>query len=475
MKTKFLKIAPFLLMALIALVTMSMGADTHVAGGMSMAALPLLFVSKSGFVVKTIDEQSKMTFEELVDYRQKEAAYNAELVEFKFQAKIDELKKEKEVDAEKVAELEGVIKTIKQEHIEHSLRLAKMKTDSIKEDISLKSHVNKFVEENHKEILAAFKRGNGNVNLEFAYKVVDEMTTASATNPDGIPELVGVQIAPPGNVNLAGTIVDSLVTTFSTSQAAYAYTETVPKDGSYEFLAEQETKPMIDFKIETRYATPKKLAAYIKLTDEAVKDIPGLQSIAYDYLKKKHDLKRQNGLLFGDGIGDNPKGATEYGRAFVAGAMAGAFAAPNIMHAINAAVTDIATTHNYEDEMEYMANIAMMNPVDFFIQFVGAVTTDGLPLFPTAAIFNRVTIGGITIMPFRDIPTGKLFVADLKKFNVTRYVPYSVTIGWVNDDFIKNQFVVLGESRFHAFVKKLDEQAFIYDDIATILAAITTT
>jgi hypothetical protein len=39
--------------------------------------------------------------------------------------------------------------------------------------------------------------------------------------------------------------------------------------------------------------------------------------------------------------------------------------------------------------------------------------------------------------------------------------------------FIKNQFVILGESRFHAFVKKLDEQAFIYDTIATIKSAIT--
>ena len=46
-------------------------------------------------------------------------------------------------------------------------------------------------------------------------------------------------------------------------------------------------------------------------------------------------------------------------------------------------------------------------------------------------------------------------------------------ITYINDDFIKNQFVILGESRFHAFVKKLDEQAFIYDDIATIKTAIT--
>ena len=61
---------------------------------------------------------------------------------------------------------------------------------------------------------------------------------------------------------------------------------------------------------------------------------------------------------------------------------------------------------------------------------------------------------------------------DLSKYNTTNYVGYNVKIGWVNDDFIKNQFVILGESRFHAFVKKLDEQAFIYDDIATIKTAI---
>ena len=76
-------------------------------------------------------------------------------------------------------------------------------------------------------------------------------------------------------------------------------------------------------------------------------------------------------------------------------------------------------------------------------------------------------------MPHEDIATGKIFVADLSKYNTTNYVGYNVKIGWVNDDFIKNQFVILGESRFHAFVKKLDEQAFIYDDIATIKTAIT--
>ena len=330
----------------------------------------------------------------------------------------------------------------------------------------------KFIKDNHEKIKSIHQQGNG--LLEFQIKAVGNMTTGSATNPDGIPELVGTQIAPANNVNLRSTFVDALVSKIKTSLSAYPYTETVPKDGDYTFLAEGETKPQVDFKIETRYATPVKTAAWIGLTTESVQDVVGLQSIATDFLRKKHALKRQNGILFGDGIAPNPKGATTYGRVFSAGAMALGVVNPNIMDVINACVTDIYGTQNYTDEESYMPSLCVMNPTDFYLQFVAVKNADGNPLYPTASLFNMVNIGGLTIIPERSIPDGKIFVADMSKYNVTDYVGYSVKIGWINDDFIKNQFVMLGESRFHAFVKKLDEQAFLYDDIATIKTAIKT-
>lgn len=61
----------------------------------------------------------------------------------------------------------------------------------------------------------------------------------------------------------------------------------------------------------------------------------------------------------------------------------------------------------------------------------------------------------------------------MSKYNITNYVPYSVRLGWINDQFITNKFTMVGESRFHAFVRNLDELAFVYDDYATIEAAIT--
>ena len=120
-----------------------------------------------------------------------------------------------------------------------------------------------------------------------------------------------------------------------------------------------------------------------------------------------------------------------------------------------------------------MANLVLVNPVDFYLELVAAKDNEGRPLYPTASLFNTVVIGGMVIKSDESIPQGKIFVGDLSKYNITDYLSYTVRIGWINDDFIKNQFVILGESRFHAFVKKLDEKAFIYDDIATIKTAIT--
>lgn len=337
---------------------------------------------------------------------------------------------------------------------------------------SFQKELNDFIEKNFDEIKRIKAQGSG--VIEFESKAVGSMTTGSATNPDGIPALTGVQMAPPSNVNLRTSNLLALTSNVNTSLAAYPYTESVPKDGDYAFVAEGASKSQIDFKIETRYAQPVKMAAWMKLTDESVQDIPGLQSIAWDYLRKKHDLKKLKGILFGNGISPNPKGATEYARAFVAGDMATAIDNPTIMDVINAAATDIFTTHNYEDETEYMPSLAVLHPVDFFVQFVAAKDGGGKPLYPTASLFNMVNIGGMTIIPERSIEKGHIFIADMSKYNTTNYLGYTVKIGWVNDDFIKNQFVIIGESRFHAFVKKLDEQAFIYDEIDVIATAIAT-
>jgi hypothetical protein len=401
------------------------------------------------FIKKTSAELEAMTPEQVDAYKTELDAYN-------------EAQTKAVIDAQVKAQLEKAKEGINDE-IANQLK-------DFGQGVSMENQLLKALEENHERIKEIAKNQNGVVEIQL--KAVGNITTTTGTN--AVPLAInGTQQAPLTNINLREIGILPYTTNLNTSVASYPYTEAKPKDGDYGFVAEGALKPQIDFTWETNYANPKKIAAWMRLTMESVQDVVGLESVARDFLQKKHNLKKSKAILFGTGIGDEPKGATTYGRVFSAGALALKVEKPNFMDVINAAITDIATTHNYEDEIPYLANFVGVSPNDFFINLVSAKDADGRPLYPTATLFNMVQIGGVTIWADESIPAGKIFVADMSKYNTTNYMGYTVRVGYINDDFIKNQFVILGESRFHSFVKKLDEQAFIYDNIATIKTAIT--
>lgn len=335
-----------------------------------------------------------------------------------------------------------------------------------------------FLSENKEAIKEVYKSGKGEVvfnpfaEKDDADKAVGDVTTGSGTDVGTPPHVMHAQLGQ-HNFRNDNSLLD-LCTVTSTNAAAYSYTEMLPKEGGYGFVAEGGSKPQIDFKWETRFETPKKIAAHEILTEEAVTDFTRLESVAREYLRKKHDLYKVNAVYFADGTGSLPTGATEYGRTFVAGDMADAFAngKVNFMDIVNAIITDIYTSSNYTDEEHYVPNVVMISPIDFFLKFQSAKDENGLPLYPQASLFNAVTIGGVTIRPWIKVPAGKIFVADMKKYNVVNYVPFSIRIGWINDQFITNKFTMVGESRFYQYVKNLDQAAFVYDDIATVKAAI---
>ena len=340
--------------------------------------------------------------------------------------------------------------------------------------VELKNYQQQFKEflvEKGSEIKKMFDSGSG--SIEFIPKAATTITTGNGTDPVQFPATAHNDL---GEMNLRNDdVLVSLANVSSSSSPVFSYTELQPKDGDYSFVAEGTTKPQVDFNWVNRFAEPFKIAAHEILTEEAVTDVARLESVANSYLVKKHNLFKANQLYFGAGTTGLPSGATVIGRTFVSTGMADKFAVgtSNFMDVVNACITDIYRTHNYTDESSYMPNVVMINPIDFFLELVGAKDNQGLPLYPQAGLFNQVSIGGVTIKPWEKIPVGKIFVADMKMMNVINYVPFSIRLGFINDQFITNMFTMVGESRYFQFVKELDKQAFIYDDIATVQAAIT--
>lgn len=331
----------------------------------------------------------------------------------------------------------------------------------------------KFMDENKDELKTIIQQKAGEVEFIFDRPLVDkavgDMTTASGTD-NSPPATMNVNLS---RINFRNdNPLIGLCNVIRTNRPGFAYTEVAPKEGDYTFVAEGNTKPQIDFLWNVRYAEPHKIAAHEIFTEEVVRDIPRLMDTARGQLKDMHDLKKADGIYFGDGIAPNPSGATVIARTFVAGAMADALTNTTIMDVINAIVTDIYTTHNFTNEAPYMPNVTLMNPVDFFINFQAAKDANKWPLYGGVQLFNSYQVGGMTILPWEKIPAGKIFVGDMSKYNISNWVRYSVRLGYINDQFITNKFTMVGESRSHYFVKNFDQQAFVYDDIATVQAAI---
>jgi len=328
-----------------------------------------------------------------------------------------------------------------------------------------------FLIEN-KDQLAEIKKNRAGT-IEFVPKTVGDISTGSGTDSGTPPVALHNNLTeiPLRNDDM----LLGLASVSSTNSPAYSYSELKPKEGGYTFVAEAGTKPQIDFAWINRFAEPYKIAAYEVLSEESVTDVARLESVARTYLAKAHDLKKINQVYFGGGTGSDATGATVTGRTFVSTGMANKFATgtSNFMDVVNACVTDIYRTQNYTDQPHYQPNIVLINPIDFFLNLVGAKDGNGLPLYPQAGLFNEVRIGGVTIKPWITIPEGKIFVADMKLMNIVNYVPFSIRVGWINDQFITNEFTMVGESRYYQYIKNLDEAGFIYDTIATVQAAIT--
>lgn len=337
----------------------------------------------------------------------------------------------------------------------------------------------KWLEDNINEINNIKSRGSGVLEFDpekYAKKhnkAVGSITTASGTL-NTPPNTVGTDLAPLSNINYSSIDITNITTNIVSSTSTYSYTEAKPKDGAPAFTAEGGVYPEIDMEWVTSHATPKKITAFQRLTDEAIEDVANLQNVAQTSLFDRVMLKRNKTYIWlGDGTSNTPKSMTSYGEAFTAGSFADKFADADIRDVLTVCKRRISLTHNFENEVSAVANYAIVSPEDFCLEVESKKEKNtGRPMYPDVSLNGTITLNGVTLIPIEGFPSGKILVGDLRKYNTSNYSPYKVQIGYVDQDFIKGQFVMTGTVRGHAFVKSHDEVAFIYDDIAEIKKAI---
>ena len=407
------------------------------------------------FTYKTAEEIGKMSAEEQNKYLAEKTAHET-------QVRKDEIEKavkpvQDDVTAIKASQqaagkdIEAIKEDLK------SVSEAVKGTEAEPED--LREKVLKWVTDNHAEIVEKMKSG-GKIDIS---KAVGIVTTANGTLPTALPVNFVAERQGVPNVRLRKPYLFDIVNSFNTSEKSLPYVEAVPGEGDFAVVAEGGVKPQLDLDWVTRYVTPTKFAGWMHVTDEVLYDIPRITDMIVNYLKDKHDIFKDNAIF-------NYINTTAVVYTPTA-AVTGKVVNPNIIDAINALQLQVINSPNYVDEPDFYADTVLMNPTDFFLYFSTVKDAMGRNLYSDVMMLGgSMVYNGLRFISTSKVPVGEIRLFDSSKIDVTNYEPYHVEMGWINDDFIKNQRVILGESRGHIYIKEHDKRAFVKGNIATIIA-----
>lgn len=394
---------------------------------------------------------------------------NKSIAELKAQIETAESKAEKtETVSKEVEVLKEALEATKKE-LESTKEVATKQGEKINELSTPKTNyvransyedvLRQAIEEN-KEAFEAFKtRKTNTFSISLVEKAAGNMTVAGNVTPDSVNVVsTGVEA---GYVDILPVepLIESYCNTGTTNNSIIQYIEKVNRDGSTIFIGEGDAKNQIDFDWKKNQSTAKKVADYIKVSDEMLSDISFMAAAIENELRYQIDLNTSAAVLTGDGLGDNLKGITAYAQAYTLTTVK--TTTPNTLDAIHAASTQIRVNNGRVTHV-------FLNPVDYANLKIAKGTTG----------YYAIVDGMVTMLPFQvvdnnQISVGKILVADMTKSIVRNYKPFTVEYGWENDDFTKNMVTVRGERRLHHYIADNHTPCFVYDDISDIITAVT--
>lgn len=354
----------------------------------------------------------------------------------------------------------GEVHKLKEDLLALGLKVKSLQDNPMGEDAkkTIQSEINRAIKENPDK-WKAFKNGTAQ-NFTMELKVAGTMLMSDhVTNG---PLTAGAW--EPGVVQIARNQPKVIpVTNYATTTSDTIYwVEKANPDGNASWTAEGNTKPLIDFDYVKKSTSAKKVTAKIKVSTEMLEDVPFMSGEIENELLVTVNLKADDGVLGGTGVGEEIKGILTYSGAYVLSTVK--VDTPNNYDCIVAGATQVRS-------LNFMPTHVFLNPIDS-ANLNLSKGTNGHYLFPPFVTADGQRINGLVVIETNQISVGSFLVGDMSKSKVRDYKGFTVTMGWVNDDFEKNLVTVLGERRLHHFIADLETGAFCDDTFTNVLNAI---
>ncbi len=237
-------------------------------------------------------------------------------------------------------------------------------------------------------------------------------------------------------------------------------------EGAAGMTAEGAKKSQVSWTYTEESADVKKITAFVKVSKEALDDLDFLRSEINTDLRQEIELKLDEQIAEGDGVGQNLKGILTYAPTFaVAGtSLAAAVDDANRLDVLRSAVALVRRN-------KFRANYIAINPVDAALMDMEK-GNDGHYILPPFVTADGTRIAGTTVIESFSIDEGSFLVGDFTKSNLRIREEININLGYENDDFTKNMVTILAEMRAVHYIKLHHVPAFVKGTFTAAIALI---
>ncbi|HEX8333852.1 MAG TPA: phage major capsid protein [Segetibacter sp.] len=377
--------------------------------------------------------------------------------------KADELDIKAAKAIEMAEKAEGEISEIKEE-----VRLIKLDSAKISkgsdEPFSMKMFDNavaKAIEKQADEIAHA-------INTKGAVKLDLKAATTISTANFGAGVLQGMRLAgvDPLDRNPQTVLSEITVMYGGPGSDPFSWVEKVVKEGGAASVAESALKPFYDWTYVENKATAEMIAAIVPVTKQALLRAPMLRGHINEELiaEVREELQRQ--VIVGTGTSPDLKSLTYYATAFAAGTLAGKVDYANNFDAIRAIAAQVFLAKG-------VANVIFVNPA-LLASMDLVKDTNGGYVIPPFATASGTVIGGVRVVAAYDLAADAFIGGDVRRYMLNIVEDLNIEVGWINDQFQRNQLSIRGEVFAAGGMKAQHQNKLIKGTFTAVRAALET-
>lgn len=222
-------------------------------------------------------------------------------------------------------------------------------------------------------------------------------------------------------------------------------------------VAEGGEKPSSNVTFETVTDTVKKIAVWMPVTDEALDDVPQLYSYLQELLRYDLKLEEEGQILKGDGTGNNLNGIMTQATAFDS-----TLTKPNdtAIDTVRRAIYQVRKQSKRGADAVVMTELDWMN-IELQKDGQDRYLFANLQGLATPILWGRPVVASDSMDEGDGTTTGGEFLVGSFAQGARIYdrMTYTFKVGMINDDFVKNQRVLLVEERLGLAVRR--DYAFV--------------